>query len=73
MQFQYSPEQTGLAPDVELAIALTAAEARTFQMFWRERRMRPKQRHGNAGSIDPSHDAGSDVSHVVNHSLTMSV
>jgi hypothetical protein len=30
VQLQYSPEQTGLAPDVELAIALTPAEARAF-------------------------------------------
>jgi hypothetical protein len=30
VQLRYSPEQTGLAPDVELAIALTPAEARAF-------------------------------------------
>jgi hypothetical protein len=30
VQLQYSPGQTGLSPDVELAIALTPAEARAF-------------------------------------------
>jgi hypothetical protein len=30
VQLQYSPEQTGLAPDVELAIAFAPAEARAF-------------------------------------------
>jgi hypothetical protein len=30
VQLQYSPSQTGLPPDVELAIALTPAEARAF-------------------------------------------
>jgi hypothetical protein len=30
VQLRYSPEQTGLAPNVELAISLTPAEARAF-------------------------------------------
>jgi hypothetical protein len=30
VQLRYSPEKTGLAPDVELAIALTSDEARAF-------------------------------------------
>jgi hypothetical protein len=52
VQLRYSPEQTGLAPDVELAIALTPAEARAFQMFCFERRVRRKRQHGNAGGIE---------------------
>jgi hypothetical protein len=49
VQLQYSPDQTGLPPDVELAIALTPNEARAFAdvLYYLEKRMRRRPPHGD--------------------------